>query len=236
MRTIKKFFKDSFQSLGIDIRMIDRNRKDMGGYLLYQYLDKQGNFDYQLYRKVQEEGNKEKIDRVWAKEENLKFIATYIKENYGTASFGLCHGTRRGKEQEWLGKHLGCEVLGTEISETATQFPNTIQWDFHEVKPEWVNNVDFIYSNSLDHSYDPEKCLNAWMSCVKSGGFCFIEHGDFHGPAGSDKLDPFGASIMIMPYLILQWGKGDYFVKTILDSPLKHRSETMLKTIVIQKA
>ena len=36
-------------------------------------------------------------------------------------------------------------MIDTEISETAEQFPNTIQWDFHKVKPEWLSSVDFIY-------------------------------------------------------------------------------------------
>lgn len=110
-----------------------------------------------------------KIDRVWVQEENIDFLSRYIAERIGTPQFGICHGTRRGLEQSWFGARLKCKVIGTEISDTAAQFPNTIQWDFHEVKQEWVGAVDFIYSNSFDHSYDPEKCINAWMSCVKPG-------------------------------------------------------------------
>jgi len=96
--------------------------------------------------------------------------------------------------------------MGTEISDTATQFPNTIQWDFHEVKPEWVGAVDFIYSNSFDHTYDPERCLNAWMSCVRSGGMCILEHSSLHGTGGATQLDPFGAELSQMPYLIARGG------------------------------
>ena len=37
------------------------------------------------------------------------------------------------------------------------------------------NKVDFIYSNSFDHSYDPTMCLDKWMKCIKKGkGVCFI--------------------------------------------------------------
>jgi hypothetical protein len=70
---------------------------------------------------------------------------------------------------------LGFEIIGTEISDTATQFDNTIQWDFHNIKDEWINKVDFIYSNSLDHSYDPKMCLKNWMKCLSNMGRCFIE-------------------------------------------------------------
>ena len=125
-------------------------------------------------------------------------------------------------------------MIGTEISDTAEQFPNTIQWDFHDVKPEWIDATDFIYSNSLDHSYDPEKCLNAWMSCVTPRGVCILEHSPGHERA--HKLDPFGAHASQMPYLILTWGKGKYFVREILDGPSRKNSLRYLKYIVIQRS
>ena len=100
-------------------------------------------------------------------------------------------------------------MIGTEISDTATQFPKTIQWDFHETKPEWLEATDFIYSNSFDHSYDPEKRLDAWMSCVRTGGLCILEHSDQDGPLGAREFDPFEADIAVMPYLITAWGKGN---------------------------
>ncbi len=115
---------------------------------------------------------------------------------------------------------MGTTVIGTEISDTATQFPDTIQWDFHEIKAESRDAVDFIYSNSFDHSYDPERCLNAWMSCLRPGGICILEHSDAHSSQkGSSELDPFGAHLVQMPYLVLKWGAGRYSVREILLAP-----------------
>jgi hypothetical protein len=125
-------------------------------------------------------------------------------------------------------------TIGTEISDSAEQFPNTIQWDFHEVKPEWIGAVDFIYSNSFDHTYDPEKCLNAWMSCLKPGGVCILGHSSGHEQA--HELDPFGAHVARMPYLILTWGKGKYFVREILDAPSKKSSLKYMKYIVLHRS
>ena len=121
--------------------------------ILYKYLNGDGSFDYERYRRVQIEGNHRKLGNIWVAEENIAYLADYLRPK--NPRFGICHGTRRGKEQEWFRKYLQCEVIGTEISDTALQFPDTIQWDFHEVKPEWIGAVDFIYSNSFDHSYDP---------------------------------------------------------------------------------
>jgi hypothetical protein len=205
------------------------------GFTLFSYVKPDGSFDYENYRKIQEEGNKQKLNWVWVREENVTMLADYIRGVVGSPSFGICHGTRRGNEQKWFRKHLNCEVIGTEISDTATQFPHTIQWDFHEVKPEWVDSVDFIYSNSFDHSYDPQRCLNAWMSCVRVGGVCILEHSDYHGPKAANALDPFGAELCLMPYLVTLWGNGRYGVRQILPAVSKAEQLDYLSFIVIQR-
>jgi len=202
-------------------------------YELHQYLKDDGSFDYEEYKKTQVAANKKKVKQVWAKEENISFVSEHLKSHISSLNFGICHGSRRGQEQEWFRKCLACDVIGTEISDTATHFPHTIQWDFHEVKPEWKNAVDFIYSNSFDHSYNPEKCLNAWMSCIRSKGLCVIEHSghDSHATV----VDPFGASIAQMPYLILRWGQGDYWVRELVEAPYKPSYIRYLYFLIIEK-
>jgi hypothetical protein len=209
--------------------------KDVPDFRLHSYLKRDGSFDYDKYRRVQQEGNRRKIDYVWVVEDNIEFLSRYIKSVVPDPRFGICHGTRRGKEQEWFRKYLGCEVIGTEISDTAASFPHTIQWDFHRVRPEWINAVDFIYSNSFDHSYDPEGCLNAWMSCLRRGGICIIEHSSLHETQAANELDPFGADLQVMPYLITSWGNGEYGVRQLLRAPTKPDNLDHLHFVVIQK-
>ncbi len=208
-----------------------------GDYALHSYAKGDGSFDYQHYKRIQEEGNKRKIDSVWALEDNIRFLSGYLKEKINPIQFGICHGTRRGKEQEWFKKYIGGDVrvIGTEISETATEFPDTIQWDFHETKQEWLNATDFIYSNSFDHSYNPEQCLQAWMSCIRPGGLCILEHTDAHEPKAVNELDPFGAYIAQMPFLITEWGAGKFSVREILRAPSKNSNVNYAAFIVIQK-
>lgn len=234
-RVLSGSVKKALAKLGYDIRAIDPARQQRAGYTLYTYLRKDGTLDYDRYKRVQIEGNKRKTDRVWVIEENIAFLSRYIERIVGRPRFGLCHGTRRGLEQAWFRKHLNCEVLGTEIADTANRFPDTIQWDFHEVKPEWIGAADFIYSNAFDHSYDPEKCLNAWMSCLKSGGICILEHSSGHSASAVTQLDPFGADIGIMPYLIVTWGKGAYGVREMMEAPKKGQDLQYLFFIIIQK-
>ena len=71
-------------------------------------------------------------------------------------------------------------------------FPNTIQWDFHDVKDERIDSIDFIYSNSLDHSYDAKYCLKQWFRCLRKDGICIINGTTWNTPWTTKKLDPFG--------------------------------------------
>jgi hypothetical protein len=221
---LKRALRSGLRRLGYELRRIP-TREESPLFRVYRYVKPDGSFDYEQYRRIQTEGNKRKIDWVWVVEDNIAFLADYIKRVAGTPHFGICHGTRRGKEQEWFRKYCGCEVIGTEISETATQFPHTIQWDFHETKPEWIGATDFIYSNSFDHSYDPPRCLEAWMSCIRPGGLCILERSSDDAGEALSALDPFRADMIVMPYLISTWGRGRYCVRELLEAP--HRNEAL---------
>lgn len=130
--------------------------------------------DYNEYLDSQIDKNIKKLNHVWVKEIEIKNICGLIKEFVKNPTFGICHGVRNGWEVKRLKDILEIDVIGTEISPTATDFDDIIQWDFHDVKDEWINNVDFIYSNSFDHSYKPVECLDAWMKCVNEKGICMI--------------------------------------------------------------
>lgn len=147
---------------------------------------------YEEYVRVQTEDNIRKLDHVWVKQRELEKVAKYIKRYLPAARFGLCHGVRNGFEVTQLRRLLGMEIIGTEISETAHRFDNVIQWDFHEVKEEWKGGVDFIYSNSWDHSYDPELLLERWISCLSSNGRIFLEWTRNHMPKSVYRSDCFG--------------------------------------------
>ena len=155
--------------------------------------------DYDTYRKVQQEGNKAKLGAQFVKKGHIFYLADWLATakagQGGKIAFGLCHGVRRGKEQSWFMRRLDdAKVIGTDISETATEFPDTVQWDFHDENPDWQGRADFVYSNSWDHSYDPGKAFRAWALCLVPGGWILIDHTRGHMPKSSNTLDPFGAT------------------------------------------
>lgn len=128
---------------------------------------------YGEYVRVQTEGNKLKLKHVFVRKSTMQKIL----RAFPSAESFLCHGTRNGAEQKFFQEVYGkgIEVLGTEISDTATQFPNTVQWDFMKVNPDWVGKFDVVYSNSFDHCTDPEHTLRVWSEQIKNNGSLFVE-------------------------------------------------------------
>ena len=154
-------------------------------------------------------------DKSWCSEDTISLISNYLVRKNGDRKLkGICHGTRIGKETDWFNRHLptGSYVFGTDIEASATKFSNTIEHDFHEIKNEWLNSFDFIYSNSHDHARDPKRALTNWLLSIHDKGFLFLEHHRSHGKKNQDDSDCWGVETEILPFLLLQWFKGDYAV------------------------
>jgi hypothetical protein len=176
--------------------------------------------------------NKLKIANVWADEAVLNSIVNLFRNGRNRKSkiFGLCHGSRNGFEQNYLAREIGlpCKILGTDISPTAAEFSNSVVHDFHEQRKDWLNKMDFVYSNSLDQSFDPETALSIWFAQLKVGGFLIIELSLQHEPGAVSEMDPFGVKKEYFPYFLVKLfshnvtirleniektnGKGDAFI------------------------
>ena len=162
--------------------------------------------DYNEYRETKIHFNKKKIDKIWADEETLEKVSIFLKKNINSSIIkGLCHGSRNGFEQNFFNEKNEFDVIGTDISETAKDYKNSVVHDFHDVNKEWLNNFDFVYSNSLDQSFDPKKALQTWLDQIKQNRFIIIEHTDQHGVISSGKMDPFGVEANFFPYLLTEW-------------------------------
>jgi len=130
------------------------------------------------YIEAQKRKYQRKINRIWCKPAELQALADYVLGVMKPESI-MCHGVRTGFESEFLGKALNCEYLGTDIAGARTL--KIRQWDFHDVKQEWVGAFDLIYSNTLDHAYSPEKALKTWRNQLKPNGILALHR------AGGDR-------------------------------------------------
>ena len=199
-------------------------------FKIYKYKN------YDEYKDTQIFFNKQKINKVWADENTLKILSNFLKENIKSEKIkGLCHGSRNGFEQKcFINEIPNAEVIGTDISETANDYDNSIVHDFHDEKKEWIENFDFVYSNSLDQSYDPEKALNTWINQVKKDRYVIIEHSDQHGVISSGKMDPFGVEANFFPYLLTEWFGHKISLK-IIKSIKKNKNDAPVYFFIIKK-
>jgi hypothetical protein len=122
---------------------------------------------------AQVEANVRKLKNIWVDRHTVETIA----KKHTVVNGVLCHGTRNAAEQKYFSEFFpSADIIGTEISHTADQFPMTVQWDFHEINPDWVAKFDIVYSNAIDHSYDPVKAIKVWSEQVNDPGSLYLEH------------------------------------------------------------
>ena len=190
----RRAYRRAFRQM-VQENLPDAEVQQQDGMRLLKY-ETDGEFNYDLYKDLQTLGNKFKLHKQWVPEEHIEILSNYVNQAGVTVERGVCHGTRQGNEQMWFRDHLSgdADVFGTEISDTADQFPHTIQWDFHETKPEWVKNFGLVYSNSWDHAFDPARAFRGWVSCLKPGGIMLLDHGWNYRAEQVNALDPFGIS------------------------------------------
>jgi SAM-dependent methyltransferase len=200
------------------------------GYVLHQYPD------YDTYRDVQVAGNKAKLKMQFVKESHIRILADHLTSLIGEVRFGICHGTRRGAEQAWFRAHLPGtpEVIGTEISDTALDFPDTVQWDFHDPNPDWAGRADFIYSNSWDHAFDPERAFAAWLDAMRPGGLMLLDYTKGQTPEAANALDPFGTTLEALTDLLAEKFGDRTRLCPVLDTR-KTNKEYRAQVVILEK-
>ncbi len=154
--------------------------------------------DYDEYKQVQVAANKRKYHQVYAEDPELRRIAVHYRAHApGGSGRGLCHGVRNGYEVQVLRRLLpSVDITGTDISDTARSVPNCLEWDMHEVKPEWLGAIDFMYSNSWDHTYDPELLFRRWSETLSPAGRLYLPYTRLHAHVTeATKIDVFGCSL-----------------------------------------
>jgi hypothetical protein len=114
-------------------------------YYLHKYAS------YEEYRDIQIFHNIRKLNTIWADKTTLNRVGKLVQGKIKKRTIrGLCHGTRNGFEQNYLNSlNIGIKAIGTDISKTALDYKNSVQWDFHDVKTEWKNNFDFLREGKI---------------------------------------------------------------------------------------
>lgn len=144
------------------------------------------------YRLAQLAANARKLRQVFACEAELHVLA---EDALATLQprLAVCHGARNGWEVQTLRTLLACQIIGTDIAPTAADY-GLIELDFHDCPPSWQDRFDLVYSNSLDHAYDPRKALTAWVASLRPGGRLYLSHCR-NSTYTQNEADCYGASL-----------------------------------------
>jgi hypothetical protein len=164
---------------------------------IYQYQT------HEEYVAAQVEANVRKLKNIWIDRATIEQIA----QRRPTANSIMCHGTRNAAEQKMFKEfYPNATIIGTEISHTAKDFPMTVQWDFHEEKADWLDYFDIVYSNAIDHSYNPTRVLTTWRNQLNKSGVLFLEHGHSELDNYSRASDPLEIHDEEVRYLVTTLG------------------------------
>jgi hypothetical protein len=155
--------------------------------------------NYQEYATAQLQKYYKKQRVIFAADEELIKIAEVVRRLVPQPRFGICHGVRTGYEVWRLRNLLGIEVIGTDIAPVEQAFGGVtvVRWDFHDRNPEWIGQADIVYSNSWDHSYDPEQMIKTWIEQLSPQGILVLSWTPHHaeevdaGDCFSCNLDEF---------------------------------------------
>jgi hypothetical protein len=197
MNSVKELIKKILNYFGYKISKI----QSIPDFYLYKYKD------YDEYKKVQIFHNKRKIEKIFADKKTLNRVGNILLDKFPNKLItGICHGSRNGFEQNYL-RDLSpdIEAIGTDISETVHSFENSLQLDFHDEKKDFIGKFDFVFSNSLDQSWNPKKALTTWLNQIKRNGILILEYTEAHGPKGASEKDPFGVRPINLPYILTMW-------------------------------
>ena len=69
----------------------------------------------------------------------------------------------------------------------------TVQHDFTLPRDEWLNKFDIVYSNSFDHTIDPEKTLETWANQLANDGILALEYNERESDGSA--MDPLDARL-----------------------------------------
>jgi len=183
------------------------------------YLQKK---EYDEYRKIQISANIQKLNvgsnRDWSP--YLKPIISDVVRRFSSQKSirGICMGARNGGEVRHLKTELSkffnsTFIIGTDISDTANNFPDMVVHDFHVPLPEHLTQVDFIFSNSLDQSQNPCLALTNWINALQPSGCIYLHFSRGHGKRSLSYLDPFSCETELFPFVFMNWLNGDAFIE-----------------------
>jgi len=186
---------------------------------------------YDDYLKIQKNASLERVGITWTQKDKIAYLCkNYLSLKFKKIKSGICHGARKENEILWFKSALkGCDVIGTDIIDRASNTLGLVQWDFNKENKDWQKRFDFVFSNSLNHSPDPKTTLYAWISQIKLSGIIIVEFNP-QIETTLNKVSCFTFSIADLINDVREWTSGKYQVTQKIEFPAMKKSNAKNKT------
>ena len=190
--------------------------------------------NYKEYLAIQKKFNSLKNTNIFESEETLLKLSKFINKHFidlNTNINGVCHGVRTGFENTFLEENIkNSSILGTDLRFDIDISNNDkmIIHDFNLPKSEWNNKFNFVYTNSLDHAYDPKKTISIWLSSLKKNGIIIICFTHAHTPASRGEPEFFSFTKNGITKFMIDNFNVNYLYDLKCDTPLKYKKDLLI--------
>ncbi len=105
--------------------------------------------------------------------DNLRATIAKASDIIGQPESICCMGSRAGVETVvFKQSYPAAEVTGVDITENIFKIPPQLDikyvlQDFNKLPDDWTDKYDLVFSNSLDHAFDPAATLAEWRRVGK---------------------------------------------------------------------
>lgn len=99
----------------------------------------------------------------------------------------LCLGVRNGLEVDLFREVFGVEVQGVELHPQGVR-PDVWVGSFDAMPAEWAGRFGLLYSNALDHAYDPVETAREWRRVAKPGAWLALSVDSAKAPTETDPI------------------------------------------------
>lgn len=133
----------------------------------------------QITRAESKWGRKHDYDEIF--KQQLRLTIKEVEEFIGYPQKICCMGCRTGTEVfEFKEKFPRSEVHGIDITENINSIRTHLDvsielQDFNNLPVDWTDRFDLVFSNSIDHAFDPAKTFKEWKRVTKPDGHLLIE-------------------------------------------------------------
>lgn len=124
-------------------------------------------------------GRKHDYDEIF--KQQLRLTIKDVRDQIGYPEKICCMGCRTGTEVfEFKEVFPKAEVHGVDIAENISTIRTHLDvrielQDFNKLPKDWQGRFDLVFSNSIDHAFDPIKTFSEWQRVTKPGGHLLIE-------------------------------------------------------------